>query len=119
MDIKKINNQYGDYMFVNESVSTRNGFKHISTLFKGSYEVSTAEVHYLNRTWEAFRYQTVMCKIINNLIDRRKEILYDNFKLAKGYTKMSEKRREEFKKSIENDPILSEYNKLYYDLNAK
>lgn len=119
MEIKKIKTKYGDYMFVNDTISTKNGFKHISTLFKNEREIGTAEIHYLNRTWESFRYQTVMNRIIHNLTEYRRDKLYDNFKIEKGYTKMSEKRRAEFQKSIENDPMISEYDILYYELNAR
>jgi hypothetical protein len=39
---------------------TRNGFKHEATLLKGGRSVQTVKVCYLNRTWEAFEFDTVL-----------------------------------------------------------
>ena len=113
MEVKKINTKFGVYMFVNESANTRNGFKHISTLFRDEHAIGTAEVHYINRTWECYRYQTSMCRIVNNLIENRRNYLYDKFKTEKNYAHMSEKRRAEFEKSIRDDKTIAEYNALY------
>lgn len=45
---------------------TRNGFKHEATILKNGQEVGFAKVNYLNRTWEAYEYQTA----ISNAIDK-------------------------------------------------
>jgi hypothetical protein len=45
---------------------TRNGFKHEATILKNGSQVGFAKVNYLNRTWEAYEYQTAIQKAIDN-----------------------------------------------------
>lgn len=119
MEIKKYTTKYGEYMFVNESAWCKSGFKHVSTLFKNDTKIGSAEVHYQNRTWESFKFQTSMSKIINQLTEDRKSYLYDKFKAEKGYANISEKRRAEFQKYANEDEKIKEYDLLYYEVNAK
>jgi hypothetical protein len=42
---------------------TRNGFKHEATLLRDGRSVQTVKVCYLNRTWEAFEFDTVLKKL--------------------------------------------------------
>jgi hypothetical protein len=49
-----------------ETKNTRDGFKHVAHLFLGSQEVDETKVCYLNRTWESYRYQTVIHNLIKN-----------------------------------------------------
>ncbi len=124
METKKITVNGKDYMFVNESGNTRNGFYHKSTLFVTnpygdnslSYEKGSNKVNYLNRTWECYRYQTAMKGLVRKLIDNRTEKSLHDFKIEKGYSKMTDKRRAEFEKAIEKDNLLLEYTELYSKL---
>jgi hypothetical protein len=50
----------GKITIVCRSMSTRNGFKHVAELAGGD----SATCHYLNRTWEAFEFQSVLSKLI-------------------------------------------------------
>jgi len=55
-------------------VSTSRGFKHIAKLFKGNMkEVSLYSVNYLNRTWEAFEFQSVSIECLKYFEDLIKE----------------------------------------------
>lgn len=64
MNIKKINDRY---TFINQFIPTRNGFKHVSTLFDNGLEIGSTKVCYINRTWESYEYRTVMKKLASNL----------------------------------------------------
>ena len=55
--------------FINNYGSTRNGFFHTSKLFYNSELLSEARASYLNRTWEAYSYQSVMKQAVRNAID--------------------------------------------------
>lgn len=48
-----------------ESKNTRNGFKHEATLLINGYEVATSKICYLNRTWEAFEFESVLFKLFD------------------------------------------------------
>ena len=54
MEIKKFNIDEYEFEFVNESYDTRNGFKHVSTLFMNNCKQIENTCHYLNRTWESY-----------------------------------------------------------------
>lgn len=47
---------------------TRNGFRHIAVLHKNGFEIARAKCTYLNRTWEAYEFQEVLYKIVNDFI---------------------------------------------------
>lgn len=49
-----------------ESAGTRNGFKHTAVLIKNGLEYDRAKCCYINRTWESYRYRTVMQKLVEN-----------------------------------------------------
>jgi hypothetical protein len=52
------------YTVVCESKSTRSGFKHEATLFKGALTLTKAKAMYYNRTWEQFEFETVIKKVL-------------------------------------------------------
>jgi hypothetical protein len=52
--------KYGKITVVCEAENTRNGFRHIATLLLNGQERNKAKACYINRTWESFRFQTVM-----------------------------------------------------------
>lgn len=58
------------YQFITESEGTRNGFRHKCTLFRDGREVISTSIHYLNRTWESYQYQSVMRKAVGILIEQ-------------------------------------------------
>ena len=60
-----INNH--EYLFVNQFIDKRDGFNHATTLLRDGRELGTASVHYINRTWERYTYQTVMRSCVNQL----------------------------------------------------
>lgn len=112
MEIKKFNIDEYEFEFVNESYDTRNGFKHVSTLFVNNCKQIENTCHYLNRTWESYRYQTVMRGCVYMLIENRIGNLKSNFKNRNGYLKMTAKRNEEFENEIKDDDILGRYYRL-------
>jgi hypothetical protein len=43
----------------------RDGFNHYATLFHDGHPWQTEKVHYINRTWESYDYQSVMQKLVD------------------------------------------------------
>lgn len=58
-----------------ESKNTRNGFKHEAIFMVNGQEQEKVKINYLNRTWESFRFESV----INKLLDKT-EMLSDSKK---------------------------------------
>ena len=114
-----VNNQ--EYIFTCYSQSTSYGFRHIATT--GYNNTTTckyikndiiAKSCYYNRTWERFKYETVLRKAINNLEvtedikQKLKAILID--KTESETRAEAENFMEDFKNTFEN---LSEKNKQH------
>ena len=46
-----------------ESQNTRSGFRHLATLMIDGREHQKAKCTYLNRTWEAYEFQSVLSNV--------------------------------------------------------
>jgi hypothetical protein len=61
------------YSVVCQFAKTRQGFKHIATLIRNGLEVCEVKECYLNRTWERFEYETVLCKLVRKFFTKEAE----------------------------------------------
>lgn len=107
--LKKIDN----YTFVCGSRNTRNGFAHDCTLYDGDFEISNASCYYLNRTWECYTFQSVMKKVVRIAIDDLEKRYLVGFKSLNGYSKMTEKRKEEFEDFLKTKENYTRLKNLY------
>ena len=48
-----------------KSENTRNGFRHLATLFVDGIEKENAKCCYQNRTWERYEFQSVLNEVVN------------------------------------------------------
>lgn len=96
-----------DIMFVNSSRDTRNGFAHDSEFFINGKNYGKNTCHYLNRTWECFRYQSVMRGLIYNLIEDRKATLKGDYKRENGLSRLTKKHLDKLEEIIANDDIIA------------
>lgn len=58
-----------EYTVVCEYQKRRGGFKHVAVLLKNGDEIDRTKCLYVNRTWERFTYQSVLCKIIDKCFE--------------------------------------------------
>ena len=119
MEIRKIKVNGNNYQFVNSSRSTRNGFAHDTTLFKNDYEIAEYSCHYLNRTWEWYRYQTVMLRCVEAEIDREYNRFIDNYKYTNNIKRLTAEKRAEIEKDFYNREDIKELRKVYKKLNER
>lgn len=67
----------GKVTIICESMSARNGFKHVATLLINEYEAGTTKCMYQNRTWEYYQYQSVFHKMLNtSKLTKRQKTLF-------------------------------------------
>lgn len=109
MESKKIIVNGKEYLFINESKGSRNGFKHCTTLLINNNEVVYVTIQYYNRTWEAYRYRTSMSKAIQQMINCRKSRLEMDFRRDNDIYRMTKKRRAELDDILYVDSLLNEY----------
>lgn len=58
------------YTIVCASKGTRNGFYHRATLMINGSESINARVSYINRTWEAWTFQTVIHCLFDKMVSK-------------------------------------------------
>lgn len=109
MESKKIIVNGKEYLFINESKGSRNGFKHCTTLLINNNEVVDVAIQYYNRTWETYRYRTSMNKAIQQMINCRKSRLEMDFRRDNDIYRMTKKRRAELDDILYADSLLNEY----------
>ena len=78
-----------EIVFLNTARSTRSGFAHDSTLIVDGCRMGDYTAHYLNRTWEMYRFQTAMLGAIDSAIDWRMERIKEHFKYENKLTRIA------------------------------
>jgi hypothetical protein len=54
-----------EYQAVCRSEGTRSGFRHLASLFRDGSEIASTKICYINRTWEAYQFASVLQNLIN------------------------------------------------------
>lgn len=109
--MRTINNH--NYMFHNEMPYSRDGFTHKSTLLRDGNVISSARVHYLNRTWESYQYQTSMRAAAENAFKGELDGLIAHYKAQSGKSRISAEKKKEISEST---PLLLELRELLASL---
>ena len=119
MEIRKIKVNGREYQFVNDSRNTRHGFAHDTTLFIDGREYGRASCHYLNRTWECYRYQTVMKKCIGNIIEINEADYIAIYKADNDIKRLTADKKDKVIKEFYNQKGIKELLKVYEILNER
>ena len=117
MEIRKFKDKdLSNYIMVNNSGSNRYGFWHESTLFLGDNEIAQYKAHYINRTWESYKFQSSMRGTAYEAKEHWEKYYLAKFKGEKGYIKLTAKRKEEFDEYLKNKKEIIIYNKMFKEL---
>lgn len=114
--MRKIVVNGNEYTFVCEAESTRHGFKHTSSMYINGFFDRKATVHYLNRTWESYPYQTAM---LNAVYDALKDKHYEievTLKEENGWKRLSKDRRETIECIYNDDSEVRELKQVMEEL---
>ncbi len=105
-----------EYLFVNEFKGTRNGFKHISTLYKNDIAIGEYSANYINRTWEYYTYQTSMQGCVNKLIQEQYDSFIEYSKELNNIKRITKDIRAKFDEEFEKNSKVIELRELYKTL---
>lgn len=119
MEIREFKINGKKIQFINASRSTRHGFAHDTEVLINGYHCRKSTCHYLNRTWECFRYQTVMLKAISEEIEARKNEIKNHYKSENGLSRLTAKHTAEVEKLYKKDEYIKLYNKIYKKLQER
>lgn len=89
------------FTFVNNFRSTRSGFAHDTEVFLDGKPLSNAKVHYPNRTWEHYSYQTSMARALSNATEALDAAAKSDFMYRKGYDRLTAKRKAELQQELD------------------
>ena len=118
MEKKIITVNGNKYEFINSIRSTRNGFAHDTELLKNDYyNIGRGTAYYINRTWEYYRYQTVMKRCINNIIEEKYNNFIVNYKVENNIKRITAEKRAEADKLFANLAEIKELKEVYSELN--
>ena len=96
----KINND--EFTFVNDSESTRYGFRHTCVMFINDYHRTTIYHSYYNRTYESYTYQTVMLEAVQEVMNEIYENELQDYKEKNGIKRLTAAKRKEFENGLDN-----------------
>ena len=116
MEIKRIKVNNNEYVFINNFVSNRSGFRHETRLFKNDYEIGKYSCQYYNRTWESYTYQSVMLGCVNSIIEERKRDFVDSYKRENNITRLLKSKREIVEKEFLELEDIKELQTVYKEL---
>lgn len=111
-ELKRVTIDGKEFEFYCNSRSTRNGFAHDVEMFKDGNFKAKNTCHYLNRTWECWRYQTAICGAIRNYMERYAGYMLDDFKFDNKIKRLTAKRRTEFEALRDTDKFYKTLVKL-------
>ena len=79
--------------------NTRNGFKHVATMYYNGNSY-TATRYYYNRRWEYYDFQSVMQDLFKNIVNEFKEKAVNNWKVENNKKRISKDKRQEIYKKV-------------------
>lgn len=90
------------YLFVNSFINRRNGFAHESELYidESIYPSVTNRVSYINRTWEAYEYQSSMLGAVNKLKKNLYQQMREEFLVKNNIKRLTPKFKDELEKEV-------------------
>lgn len=118
MDTKTVLLNNNEYLFINLFRGNRSGFVHESELYRNNRLIGKNKVQYYNRTWEVYRYQTVMKGIVSTLMEDCKEDYKSTWKNEHGIKRLTEAKRKVMEEDFEKNPpeLYAELSELYQKL---
>lgn len=119
MELRKFNIDGREVEFANQFRGTRSGFAHDTTMFVDGHRVAEATCHYINRTWEAYEYQTVMVNAVYYRIEELRQYAKDRFMKAKGYKKLTANRKAEFEEVYKQNAEIAFYEAVRAELKRR
>lgn len=112
------------FTFCNASRDTRHGFAHDCTLYINDRYSTRGRIyttcHYYNRTWESYRYQSVMKQALSCLENDIETYLKEDYKIEHGLKRLAgETHKQAFAAMIENHDYMQAVKACMQELKEK
>lgn len=84
----------------------RSGFAHDATIIIDGWRWRSATCYYLNRTWEAWRFQSVCLSCVANMIEDRIDEIKEKYRGETGVARISGKCKMIVKDIVDSDEMI-------------
>ena len=119
MDLIRFESLGHDVTFSCNARGTRHGFAHDASLFIDNVLCRESSCHYINRTWECYRYQTVCLSCCNDVIANRMERIKRDYKYENGLSRIAGKHKEAVENLVKVDSYVILMKEIKKILNEK
>lgn len=99
---KEINGN--EYMFINSWRGNRSGFVHETQLIRNNTILGDAKIQYYNRTWESYEYQSVMKRLVGELMEICEESFQNAWKSEHNIKRLTQAKRDEMWEEMRLNP---------------
>lgn len=110
--------EHNDYTIIAQSYETSTGWGHLAYLKHNDRPLDTlqtAKIRYYNRTWERYRYQSVILDVISQQIEAVKDRAYYRFKIENAKTRLTKQEKENIIKDNNEIAELEELKHYFAD----
>lgn len=109
---------YPEFKIVAHSYETRNSWGHkAELLINNNHTLNTYKIRYYNRTWECYKYQSVIKSVLNDYISWLIDDYVNDYKQQNNITRLKHNQREELTKQAQLTPLVEKLETFYKELN--
>lgn len=101
-----------DYSIISEYWETSRAWGHRSILMYNNVRILETKVRYYNRTWECYRYETCMRKLINEYREDKLNEYIENYKYDSNIDRFRKGEKETVIKSFDSSEIGKRIDKM-------
>lgn len=106
-----------DYSIICEYWETSRAWGHRAILMYKGMRIQEAKIRYYNRTWEVYRFQSCMRKVVNDYKEDKLQEFIDDYKGDYNITRFKKGEKENVIKSFESCEIGERINKMLEAIN--
>ena len=112
MEVKQLTINGKEILFINAWKDSPSGFVHETEMYVDGWQTSAARCYYINRTWERYRYQSVMLEAVNSLQQQQTEREKRAFKQLHGIKNIMERHKTAFNEYLKNSETMAFLGKI-------
>ena len=104
---------YKNFSFYNHTFETYYNWGHRTRLYYKDHLLIDTKIIYLNRTWECYKFQSVMKKAVSIEIEYNEKQLKEQFKRQQNIKRLTKKYIDQFNEYLNNASYLNELKECY------
>jgi len=108
---------YPEFKIVAYSYDTRSSWGHKAELIRNNdYTLNKYKIRYYNRTWETYRYQSVIKSVLYDYMTQIIDDFINDYKTQNSIARLKPQQREELTRQAKLTPLFEKLNTFYGEL---